>query len=137
VEQAWRCFRSRSKYVRALARQSSSKPRKLIIDAVVLANPQFAREILPRFYRHSNVSSFVRQLNVRSFARIWTVRFKLGAEKANTQLYGFLRLPLIKLLDTIESETRDGGAQVPVDRAMQYCGFSHPHFRFVPAHVPN
>jgi hypothetical protein len=44
-------------------------------DAFILTNGnEFAMKVLPRFYRHSNVASFVRQLHIYSFTRVSTIR---------------------------------------------------------------
>lgn len=51
-------------------------------DAFILTNAnEFAIRVLPRFFRHSNVASFIRQLNLYSFSRVSTIRLLVRAPR--------------------------------------------------------
>ncbi|KZT57790.1 winged helix DNA-binding domain-containing protein [Calocera cornea HHB12733] len=74
-------------------------------DAFILMNSaEFAQFVLPRFFRHSNVSSFVRQIN----------------------LYGFQRVSTICILEF--ADINSGDPTQGTD-AVQASGFTHPYFR--------
>ncbi|QRV94161.1 HSF-type DNA-binding domain protein [Ceratobasidium sp. AG-Ba] len=53
-------------------------------DAFLLMNAtEFAQQVLPRFFRHSNISSFVRQLRLYGFTRVSTIRLLQLADQSD------------------------------------------------------
>ncbi|KAG9103260.1 hypothetical protein FRC06_011551 [Ceratobasidium sp. 370] len=68
---------SRPEYSKYLAWNESG-------DAFLLMNAtEFAQQVLPRFFRHSNISSFVRQLRLYGFTRVSTIRLLQLADQSD------------------------------------------------------
>ena len=54
---------------------------------VVTDQAKFAREVLPRYFKHDNVRSFVRQLNIYGFQRCRTTSTSRGAAEGQLEFY--------------------------------------------------
>ncbi|KAL7417902.1 HSF-type DNA-binding-domain-containing protein [Mrakia frigida] len=121
-------------------------------QAFILTNSnEFAIKVLPRFFRHSNVASFVRQLNLYSFQRVSTIRLLDMADSSTSTSINPSHgpgphppMPTPHPQHSFggpESDSEDhhsshsGGSPGPsngngtTDSTVTASGFTHPHFQ--------
>ena len=95
---------------------------------IIRDQTEFAKSLLPYYYKHSNMASFVRQLNMYDFHKVMNVEAGgLRGERDEVEFaHPFFERGQDHLLDQIKRKvslsTRGGGQLVPFDGGkVKYC----------------
>ncbi|XP_020822907.1 heat shock factor protein 3-like isoform X1 [Phascolarctos cinereus] len=77
----------------------------------ILDAPKFSKELLPKYFKHNNLSSFVRQLNVYGFRKVVAVESGMIVPEKNTMIefqHMFFQQGEANLLENIKRKVSSG-----------------------------
>ncbi|KAM8965664.1 heat shock factor protein 3-like isoform 2-T2 [Sarcophilus harrisii] len=82
----------------------------------ILDEQKFSKELLPKYFKHNNISSFIRQLNMYGFRKVTAVDNGMAVPEKNTAIefqHMYFKQGEVNLLENIKRKVSSGRGEEP------------------------